>query len=501
MSAQETVFETIFGRLDWGDRPAILGERACTYGELLARAEGLAGAMTKRGVHGATVGVAIPPSLDYVTALLAVYLAGGVLVPMNPNAAADEKSHVLADCGAKLFLTTGDAAGTDEFPSPQRETVWNDIRLLTLTPGDAEAPQSDDYCIVYTSGSTSRPKGVVLGRDAISANVRAIATDIRLSPDDKSIVFTPPAYTYALSQTLTHLWAGGAVLPWPHGLMYPAEILKAIAAERLTGLAANPTSMRMFLSLKQTADLDLSSVRYVKSAGQPLYSNVARGMAAMFPNARIVCTYGCTENSPRIAHYRLPPEVPDRDGPWPVGKPLAGTEVRITDGRGSPPAANGTGNIEVRGSSLMRCYWNDPEITRRKLRDGWFLTGDLGFFDGEGRLNVIGRADNIIGVGHEKVSPEEVEATISRIDGVGEAAVGGVPDPLLDQVPVALLVLDDEKSPTIDEISNICRKKLSSPKAPRRFFIIDSIPKTPYGKPDRKAIGETIRRLAAKRDD
>jgi acyl-CoA synthetase (AMP-forming)/AMP-acid ligase II len=496
MPAQETVFDIIFGRQDWGDRPAILGDRACTYGELLARAEGLAGAISKCGVQGATVGVAIQPSLDYVTALLAVYLAGGVLVPMNPHAAADEKSHVLADCGAKLFITTEDAARTGEFPSPEGEKAWNDLRLLTLAPAKVGAPQADDYCIVYTSGSTSRPKGVVLGRNAVSANIRAIADDLRLSPDDKSIVFTPPAYTYALSQTLTHLWAGGAVLPWPHGLMYPAEILKAVSTERLTGLAANPTSMRMFLSLKQTAGLDLSSVRYVKSAGQPLYSNIARGMAALFPRARIVCTYGCTENSPRIAHYWLPPDVPDRDGPWPAGRPLAGTEVRIADGQGQPAAANETGSIEVGGSSLMRGYWNAPEITSRKLRDGWFLTGDLGFFDGEGRLNVVGRADNIIGVGHEKVSPEEVEAVISKIEGVGEVAVGGTPDPLLDQVPVALLVLDDEKSPAPDEISNICRKKLSSAKVPKRFFVIDSIPKTLYGKPDRKAIGETIRRLA-----
>ncbi len=500
MSAQETVFETIFGRHDWGDRPAVLGDEARTYGELLARAEGLAVAITKCGDH-ATIGIAIPPSLDYVTALLAVYLAGGTLVPMNPRAAANEKSHILADCGAKLFITTEDAARTDEFLSPEREAVWNDLRLITLAPGDGGAPRAGDYCIVYTSGSTSRPKGVVLGRDAVSANVRAIAGDLRLSPDDKSIVFTPPAYTYALSQTLTHLWAGGAILPWPHGLMYPAEILKAVSAERLTGLAANPTSMRMFLSLKQTAGLDLDCVRYVKSAGQPLYSNIARGMAALFPRARIVCTYGCTENSPRIAHYRLPPDVPDRDGPWPAGRPLAGTEVRITDGQGRPLAANNTGNIEVRGTSLMRCYWNAPKITRERLRDGWFLTGDLGFFDGEALLNVIGRADNIIGVGHEKVSPEEVEATVSRIEGVCEVAVGGIPNPLLDQVPVALLVLDGGESPTPDEIRNICRKKLSSAKVPRRFFVIDSIPKTLYGKPDRKAIAKTIRRLVTERND
>ena len=180
MTAQETVFETIFGRHDWGDRPAILGERACTYGELLARAEKLAGAITECGAQSATIGVAIPPSLDYVTALLAVYLAGGVLAPMNPHAAANEKSHVMVDCGARLFITNQDAAKTAEFLNPQREKVWDSLRLLSLTPGDTGAPQADDYCIVYTSGSTSRPKGVVLGRDAVSANARACSARSRV---------------------------------------------------------------------------------------------------------------------------------------------------------------------------------------------------------------------------------------------------------------------------------------------------------------------------------
>jgi len=434
-----------------------------------------------------------------VTALLAVVRSGCVLVPMNPHAAADEQAHVLADSGARLLVTDQDAGKTCEFLEARKETVWGGLRLLTLDPKETGTPETDDYCIVYTSGSTSRPKGVVLGKAAISANVRAIAGDLGLTPDDTSIVFTPPAYTYALSQTLTHLWAGGAIVAWPHGLMYPANILKAIAELRLTGLAANPTSMRMFLALKRDAGRDLDSVRYVKSAGQPLYSNTARDIAALFPRARVLCTYGCTENSPRIAHHWLPPEVPDRDGPWPVGRPLDGTEVMIADDEGAPVAAGEVGNIRVRGTSLMRCYWNDADITRQRLRDGWFLTGDLGFFDQDNRLNVVGRADNIIGVGHEKVSPEEIESVISKIDGVAEVAVGGIPDALLDRVPVALLVLDGGKSqaPLINEIRNICRKKLSSPKVPKRFIVIDTIPKTLYGKLDRPAIRETVQRLAA----
>ena len=498
MTDHETIFDTVLGRETWGDRPAVLGDEACSYGQLLAGAERLAGEISKSGAGpGTRVAIAVPPSRHYATALLAVTRAGGVAVPMNPRATADEKGYMLAHSGAKLLMTDQGSDQTRAFTDPTAEAVSDGLRLVSLEPPETASPEKGDWAIVYTSGSTSRPKGVVLGKDAISSNVRAIANDLSLSPGDKSIVFTPPAYTYALSQTLTHLWAGASILFWAHGLMYPAEVLKAVSELRLTGLAANPTSMRMFASLKRAPGQDLGCVRYVKSAGQPLYSAVAREMAALFPEARILCTYGCTENSPRIAHFWLPPEVPDRDGPWPVGRPLPGTDVRVVDGSGAPVADGETGDILIAGASLMRCYWNDPESTREQLSDGWFRSGDLGYFDDQGRLNVVGRTDNIIGVGHEKVSPEEVEAVISKIDGVREVAVGGIADPLLDHAPVALLVLDGEGSPTLDDIMRVCREKLSPPKVPSKLIVVDAIPKTLYGKPDRKAIKDRMREIEA----
>ena len=498
MTNHETVFDAILGRETWGDRPAVLGDEACSYGQLLAGAEHLAGEISKSGAGpGTRVAIAVPPGRHYATALLAVYQAGGVAVPMNPRATADEKGYMLAHSGAKLLITDQESDQTRAFTDPTAEAVTDGLRLVSLEPPETASPEKGDWAIVYTSGSTSRPKGVVLGKDAISSNVRAIANDLSLSPGDKSIVFTPPAYTYALSQTLTHLWAGASILLWPHGLMYPAEILKAVSELRLTGLAANPTSMRMFASLKRAPGQDLGCVRYVKSAGQPLYSVVAREMAALFPEARILCTYGCTENSPRIAHFWLPSEVPDREGPWPVGRPLPGTDVRVADGSGAPVADGETGDILIAGASLMRRYWNDPESTREQLSDGWFRSGDLGYFDDQGRLNVVGRADNIIGVGHEKVSPEEVEAVISKIDGVREVAVGGISDPPLDRAPVARLVLDGEGSPTLDNVMRVCREKLSSPKVPRKLIVVDAIPKTMYGKPDRKAIKDRMQEIEA----
>jgi acyl-CoA synthetase (AMP-forming)/AMP-acid ligase II len=491
---QATIFEDILGRRNWGHRPALLGAHACDYGALLAAVEELAGEFRALAGPRGVVGLCVPPSPAYAAALLAAYAADVVLAPMNPSASADEKKHVLDNAGARAFVTD---LPREKIPfadaSPER--IWRELRLIALTPADPAAAEAGDRFLVYTSGSSTRPKAAILTDAAISDNVRAIADNMALSPGDRSIVFTPPGYTYAMSQTLTHLWAGGATVQYPHGVMYPAEILKLIESCRLTGLACNPTFMRIFLGVRLSSAADLSSVRYVKSAGQPLHADLAQKISRLLPNARMLCTYGCTENSPRVCHHWLPPDLPARDLPWPVGWPLRGTEVKIADAAGAPLPAGTAGEIFIRGGSLMRGYWREPELTAERMRDGWFRTGDLGVFDCGGALDVLGRADNIIGVGHEKVAPEEIEAIIAAVPGVVEIAVGGIPDPLLDRVPIALLATHEEPDQVIRRAQSACREKLAPAKLPRYFHVVEQIPKTPYGKHDRKAIRVLVERL------
>jgi long-chain acyl-CoA synthetase len=491
-----SIFEDILGRQGWAERPALLGQGACTYGQLLKQAEELAAVLTSLGITSpAVAALCVPPSPAYPVAMLAAYLSGLTLVTMNPGAANDEKRHVAENSGARFLITTLGADKTEPWFASRREAVWGDVRVLqAAAEPDVEPPRSGTRFLVYTSGSTSRPKGVILSDRAISSNVRAIVDSLALGPGDSSIVFTPPAYTYAISQTLTHLWAGASFVAWPHGMMYPAKILQMFEELSLTGLACNPTLMRMFLATKLSKPLDLLRVRYVKSAGQPLYSQLAREMSGLFSQARILCTYGCTENSPRICHHWLPIDLPDRTGPWPPGWPLQGVDVRIAGANGEGTAPIGeSGEILIRGTSLMDGYWREPQLTAERMKDGWFLTGDLGSLDADGRLSVLGRIDNIIGVGHEKVSPEEIEAVLSKVEGIADVAITGQPDPLLDKVAVALIVADGNVESVRNQAIRACRAGLSAPKQPRHYYFVSQIPKTTYGKIDRKAVA----RLAA----
>lgn len=492
-----TIFDDIFGRENWGERPALLGPDACTYGELLTAAETLAQILRDNGAANQVVALCVPPSANYPTALLAAWRAEATTVCINPNAAPEEKAYVLENSGATLLVTDLRPDKTESFADGAPETAWHSLRVIRLAPEEPAQVEPGDHLLVYTSGSTSRPKGVMLTANALSSNVRAITDDLALAPADRSIVFTPPAYTYAISQTLTHLWAGGAMVQWRHGMMYPAQILKLIEEHRLTGLACNPTFMRMFLQVKSAQMPDLGSVRYVKSAGQPLFPDLARRMAGLFPNARILCTYGCTENSPRICHHWLPPNLPDGDQPWSVGWPLRGVKVRVSDGKGGEAPAGSVGEIQISGSSLMRGYWRAPEINASRLVDGWFLTGDQGVIGPDGGLSVLGRADNIIGVGHEKVAPEEVEAIIAKLEIVTDVAVAGIADPLLDKVPVALVVTGSDWANVETEIRALCRQKLSAAKNPRRIIQVAQIPKTTYGKIDRKGVRALLDRITS----
>ncbi len=274
---------------------------------------------------------------------------------------------------------------------------------------------------------------------------------------------------------------------WPHGLRFPAALIRAIEEHQLTGLTLSPSAARI---VKKSVDLrgkTFPSVRYVSSGGMPLHARDIIWYREVFPNARAINFYGCTENSPRITHYWVPLNIDaNSSAPLPVGRALDGVEIKIAAADLSAAKPNCVGEIHIRGSSLMNGYWNNEEFTASKFDGDWFKSGDSGFIDDEGNLNLCGRVDNVFSVGHEKVAPEEVEAVITQVAGVEEAVLCRMPDPLLDSVAVALVVAHDPVS-IEQRILQICKAQLSAAKQPRRILLVDEVPKTPYGKIDRRA--------------
>ena len=197
--------------------------------------------------------------------------------------------------------------------------------------------------------------------------------------------------------------------------------------------------------------------------------------------------YGCTENSPRISYFYVDGKVGlSRNQNFSVGKQIIGTNICLYNDKGRETNPGEVGEIAITGNSLMRGYWKDPVTTSKKMHDGWFYTGDLGYLDEEGFLYLTGRMDTIINVGNEKVSPEEVENVITEIEGVEEVLVYGVQDLILGESVHADIKITTEKLIQPADIQRYCRKKLSGYKIPRLIRIVDSINKTLYGKIDRK---------------
>lgn len=466
------------------------------FADLLREAESLAKALRAGGVsERSLVGVCVSMSSEYLVSVLALYNLSAVPLLLNPTATSYENGYICRDSGLN-FLLTDQQERTDLVTSGNRRQ-WRNLWLTGPVTEQQTDISSNDCMIIYTSGSTGRAKGVVLTRDGISSNVRAVANYLALSSVDRTIVFTPPAFAYAVSQTLTHLWSGGAIFPWPLGLRYPGEVLSAIERHRITGIAANPTSLRILLKHARSPG-NSSSLRYLMMGGQPLDSQLAIEISRFFPTARIVNMYGCTENSPRVAFYWLPPSPPVRDTPWPVGHAILGTRIKLVDDASNAvgPSREKPGEILIQGTSLMRRYWRDPDLTRRKIIDGWFHTGDLGFVDSDGCLHLTGRLDNLFSVGHVKVSPEEVENLLENVPGVREAAVVPVYDELLGSIPVALVVLDREQDNALAQVTRECDFKLSTAKRPRSLFPVRSLPRTHYGKLDRKELRDLAEKLA-----
>lgn len=484
-----SLLKDIVARSTGDGRPATLGEVPMSYAELAARARRLAQHVRDCGVRpGQLVAVALPQGAAHVTALLAVRLAGTVIVPVNPLATQNELEHVLDDSGACLLLVPEGHALAEG-----REAIDGVALVETARSRKGYLGEDVDF-VIYTSGSTGRPKGVILPQSAFAANVSAVSRFLDLSPADRTAVFTPPQYSSALSQILLYLSAGGAVLPVARGLLNPVGLLEQTREAGVTGLQLNASMLRTLLDTADEALAELS-LRYVLLVGQPVTRALLVQLQSLWPATDVMLGYGCTENGPRVTMGRQPRLEQKTEAILSAGTAIAGTEISIRDDQGSSLPAGTVGEICIRGSSLMRGYLNDEPGTQARFVDGWFRTRDLGTLDVDGNLIVSGRLDNVILVGQEKVSAEDVEEAIAAVAGVLDCAVCAARDERYFEVPVALLVADGPAP--VDAVRRHLRTVLSRAKQPVRYHQVQAIPRTPHGKIDRAATRRLVLELEA----
>ncbi len=482
------------------------------YGELDLQAQRLAATLQANGIgRGDRVAVFLENCVEAVVSIFAALKVGAVFMPINPQTKADKLSYLFRDSGARALITHGSFGEvlsrslmdpTDlsllVVVKPNRLTaptamVFMSYEQATATdPAGYHAPPTIDQdlaSIIYTSGSTGEPKGVMVTHLNMTSAATSISTYLGLREDDVILNVLPIAFDYGLYQVLMSSRVGSTVV-LQRSLAFPIKVLETMVNERVTVLPGVPTVFSMLLSLSTLGSADLSSLRLVTNTAQALSETQIRELRRTFPQATLFSMYGLTECK-RVSY--LPPDQLDVR-PMSVGRGMPNEEVWLIDEDGRRLPNGSTGQLVVRGSNVMRGYWRKPVETAERLKPGELPgemvlhTGDIFRTDEEGYLYFVGRRDDIIKSRGEKVSPREVENVLYGIDGVLEAAVIGVSDPVLGQAVKAFLVLKAGFQYSEREIIRHCLAHMESFMAPKHVEFVAALPRTDTGKISKRGL-------------
>ena len=490
------------------DRIALIADAQCySYGHLLDAAQRLAYALRERGINrGDRVAVYVDNSWTCAMAVFGTLVAGGVLVLVNPQTRADKLEFILRDCGARVLMTDSQLEpifnealrGLEEPPavlcsggSKTRSTESLDAALTAAQPLSEPVPviPLDLAAIIYTSGSTGTPKGVMQTHQAMVFTVGSLIEYLRLTGDERILCVLPLSFDYGLYQLLMAVTLGGCLV-LERSFTFLGQVLGRMRDERVTVFPGVPTIFATLLAAHRRAPLCFPSVTRVTNTAAALPDEFVGGLREVFPNSLIYKMYGLTECK-RVSY--LEPELVDAK-PGSVGKAIPGTEVYLLTDEGKPSPPGETGTLYVRGPHVMAGYWNRPDLTAKMLKPGKLpgervlCTHDLFRTDAEGYLYFVGRTDDIIKTRGEKVSPVEVENALHRVPGVREAAVVGVPDPLLGEAVRAYVVPDPEASLTTRSLRADSAAYLESYMVPTQVILCDSLPKSPNGKINKRLL-------------
>ncbi len=489
------------------------GGAGLRFSELDRRSDALAGALAVRGVApGDRVGLLCPNGVDFVVAYLGVLKAGATLVPLNLLLSPREIAYILVDSGAcaLIYHVDFDAAARAAEGPPLRLRVGGGTseaglpRLADLIAeaGEAPNPSLDPLeavaAILYTSGTTGRPKGAMLTHGNLAANAASVAEVLGVTRRDRVLVVLPMFHAFAATVgVLTPLLHGAAVVSVPR--FEPRLVSKAIADHRATLFLGVPSMYGVLLRLEDAALSQWSSLRLCVSGGAAMPAAVMQGFELRF-GVPVLEGDGPTECSPVTCVN--PPRGVRKPGS--VGLPVPRVEMRILDAQGLGVPDGTPGEVCVRGPNVMKGYFNQPEATREAFFGDWFRTGDLGTRDADGYFYLVDRIKDLIIVNGMNVYPRAIEEVLYAHPAVAEVAVVGDPHPGHGEIPVAHLALKPGASASPAELRHWCRERLGRHEIPRRIEIHPVLPKNAAGKILKRELrvsGERERGVAAERLD
>lgn len=502
--------------LKYPDKTALIcGERRLTFSEIDAMASRLASVLLSEGIErGDRVAVFLDNSVEAVVSVFAILKAGAIFLMVNPTTKKDKLNYILNNCRAdglishidkfsaisevykttpslKFSILTGQKK--EIIDGAQRCLFMEDILQSTASawsPSIASACIDVDLAtIIYTSGSTGNPKGVMMTHHNMVSAANSITQYLENREDDIILNLLPLSFDYGLYQALM-AFKIGATLVLEKSFIYPYKVIETILREKVTGFPIVPTISAILLQMEDLKNHNFEHLRYISNTAAALPPIHITKLREIFPKAKIYSMYGLTECK-RVTY--LPPDQIDIR-PASVGRGMPNEEVYIVDENGDRVGPGVIGELVVRGSNVMKGYWEMPEETAKRLKPGKYpgemvlYTGDLFKMDEEGYLYFIARKDDIIKSRGEKVSPKEIENVLYEIDGVVEAAVIGVPDDVLGQAIKAFVVLKDGIKMTEKDVQRFCAKRLEDFMIPKHVEFRTELPKTSTGKITKTAL-------------
>jgi fatty-acyl-CoA synthase len=473
----------------------VFEEEETTYSEMAGRAAALAGGLSRHGVAaGGVIALLSYNCPEFLEAMFAANYLGAIVMPINWRLAAPEVRYILEHSGARALVcdealvelaseaTKGLETGLlRACVSSTGATGWTTLADLRSHPGEVPrvAGDSDDvHRLMYTSGTTGRPKGVMITHGNLAWKNMAHLIEFGFTSADLGLACGPLYHVGALDLTTTTLIAAGATTIIQRSFD-ASDVVDVIERSRVSTVWLAPAMVNAIMALPDIEARDLSSVRVVINGGEKMPVPLIERIARVFPSAWFADAYGLTETVSGDTFLDRESIVSKLGS---VGRPCLYLELDVWDQEGTSVAPGEQGEIVMRGPKVFKGYWRDPDATAAAFAGGWFHTGDIGVRDDDDYLFIIDRLKDMIVSGGENIASSEIERVLYEHGAVLEAAVVGRPDDRWGEVPVAFVVLRQDVDTTPDLLMEHCRGQLARFKVPKEITVIDALPRNPSGK-------------------
>ena len=488
----------------------MLDDFKLSYGQLDALSNQLAQGLVEAGLKpGEKVGLMLPNVPHFPIAYFGILKAGGAVVPMNVLLKAPEVAYYLEDSDATRLIVWSDFA-PEALKGVGQISRAVDVYTATLLPGmdvpegtqsvdvllkgdgkfDAAPTSTEDTAVIlYTSGTTGKPKGAELTHFNLWMNCHQATHLFTYTPQDVTIGMLPLFHSFGQSSIMNSVIHAGATLTLVPRFEVK-KVLEIIQRDRVTIFPGVPTMFFAVLHEPEAGNYDLSSLRACVSGGAAIPGEVIAAWEQRYPNAVILEGYGLSETSPTVTFNRSVDERKVQS----IGKRIWGVEVKVFDEHDQelPPGPDHVGEIVVRGHDVMKGYYKQPEATAEAMRNGWFHTGDMGYQDSDGFFFIVDRKKELIIRGGFNVYPREVEEVLYAHPAVAEAAVIGIPDERMGEEVKAVVALKPGASATEEELIAFTKERVAAYKYPRSIEFLDKLPKGATGKILKKELKEQL---------